>query len=425
MFEISLPQEVSKIINILEKKGFEAYVVGGCVRDSVMNILNISSTAPNDWDITTSAKPDEVMEILAKEGIKTIPTGIKHGTITAIIEKQKYEITTYRIEGKYTSHRTPLEVEFVSTLIDDLSRRDFTINAMAYHPHRGIVDIYEGINHLKQQLICAIRDPNERFEEDALRILRALRFSARFGFEINEQTSRAIFKHKELLSFISIERITEELKGILCGEFAFDILDQYHEVILFSLTGDKLNYPYYKDAIKIIPYCPKNPITRIIVLLYFGIVDEAQRIKILQRLRFPKWIEKTILDIMKHLHRSLADEKIWIKQSLSLMGEKNFKIFLEIKNAQMNAKKPISEDEHLKLHGIFEKFQKIIENKEPIHIKDLMLDGNDLQTFGIPKGKKIKEMLHKMLEAVMSEKISNDKKSLEDFVYQNIDKLHV
>ncbi|PAF52975.1 hypothetical protein BKH42_08375 [Helicobacter sp. 13S00482-2] len=417
MFVISLPKEVTQIIAMIENNGFEAYVVGGCVRDSMMNSIELSVLHPNDWDITTSAKPDEVIEILENAGIKTIPTGIKHGTVTAIIAKERYEITTYRTEGKYLNHRIPAEVKFVSTLKDDLSRRDFTINAMAYHPAMGIIDIYGGIKHLKHKIICAVGNPDERFKEDALRILRALRFAARFGFKIAEQTSEAIFTHKKLLGFISVHRKIQEIKSLICADFAFDVLRQYREVILFTLLGEDGNYPDYEYAIKIIPYCPKNPTTRLIVLFYFTIKDKLQIEKILQTFLLPKWMQKMILDMMKYLDQTPIDDKLWIKQCLSVMGEKNFRIFLEIKNAQIKQKKLSFEANTLS--GIFEKFQNIIENKEPICIKDLALNGDDLQRLGIPKGKQIKEMFHKILQVVLSEKIPNDKEALKEFVCEN------
>lgn len=421
MFAIPLPTEVDKIIKILENRGYEAYIVGGCVRDEVMNVLFHSDISPKDWDITTSASPEETIESLKIAGIKTIPTGIKHGTITAIIGNQSYEITTYRIEGKYLNHRSPSEVRFTTELEDDLSRRDFTINAMAYHPKIGLVDVYGGIKDLKERSISAVGDAFLRFEEDALRILRALRFASRLDFTISEITSKAIFAHMELLKFISIERIMSEIDGIICGKNASKVLTQYREVILFSLMGEvpkDIDDSEYKIASAMLGFCPSNPTVRLIALLFFGIRNHAEIAKILKRIKIAKWTEKMILNMGEYLDISLIDEKMWIKEQLGMMGEKNFRVFLELKKAFFMV---IPHQEELsKLKGITDKLEKIIQAGEPICIADLAINGDDLQMLGIPKGKKIKEALHQVLKAVMSEEVPNDKKSLKEFVNKNI-----
>lgn len=420
MFVIPLPSEVGKIIKILEDRGYEAYIVGGCVRDEVMNLLLHTELSPKDWDITTSASPTQTIESLKLAGIKTIPTGIKHGTITAIIENQNYEITTYRIEGKYLNHRSPTEVRFTTELQDDLSRRDFTINAMAYHPKVGLVDIYGGVQDLMRKSISAVGDPFLRFEEDALRILRALRFASRLDFVISEATSEAIFEHMELLKFISIERIMSEMGQILCGKNAPKVLLQYREIILFALMGKTMpdEHNHYKIATAMLGFCPINPIVRLIVLLYFGIKNPQEILEILKRVKIPKWTEKMILNMGEYLDMALVDEKMWIKERLGIMGEKNFKMFLDIKKAFLMVTS--NQEELSKLGGIIDKFNRIIQEGEPICIADIAINGDDLQMLGIPKGKKIKEILHQVLKAVMNEEIPNDKNSLRDFVNKSI-----
>lgn len=422
MFVIPLPSEVGKIIKILEDRGYEAYIVGGCVRDEVMNLLLHTELSPKDWDITTSASPTQTIESLKLAGIKTIPTGIKHGTITAIIENQNYEITTYRIEGKYLNHRSPAEVRFTTELQDDLSRRDFTINAMAYHPKVGLVDIYGGVQDLMRKSISAVGDPFLRFEEDALRILRALRFASRLDFVISEATSEAIFEHMELLKFISIERIMNEMGQILCGKNAPKVLLEYREIILFALMGKTMSkddeHSHYKIAAAMLGFCPINPTVRLIVLLYFGIKNPQEILEILKRVKIPKWTEKMILNMGEYLDMALVDEKMWIKERLGIMGEKNFRVFLDIKKAFLMVTS--NQEELSKLGGIIDKFNRIIQEGEPICIADIAINGDDLQMLGIPKGKKIKEILHQVLKAVMSEEIPNDKNSLRDFVNKSI-----
>ena len=218
-----LPPEVTEIIERLENHGYEAYVVGGCVRDFVCK------RKIHDYDITTSATPEETKNVFSD--MRVIPTGERHGTVSVIfndksIKEKQIEITTYRIDGEYTDSRHPTEVRFTRKLAEDLSRRDFTVNALAYNPRVGIVDIFGGIDDIKNKIIRAVGDAKKRFEEDALRILRALRFSSVLGFEIEKATSDALISHAHLLSHISAERIREEFSKLLLGENAVEVLQK-------------------------------------------------------------------------------------------------------------------------------------------------------------------------------------------------------
>ena len=188
---ISIPEDVLYLINTLESAGFEAYIVGGCVRDSILGI------EPNDWDITTAAKPDEVIELFKE--FRVLPTGLKHGTVTIIMDSSHYEITTFRVESGYSDSRHPDEVTFVTNLKEDLSRRDFTINAMAYSPKRGLIDLFGGLDDIKNKNIMTVGLPSFRFHEDALRVFRALRFSARFDYEISDAILYEIENDFELI----------------------------------------------------------------------------------------------------------------------------------------------------------------------------------------------------------------------------------
>ena len=220
---IKLPKSVELILSKLNNCGYEAYIVGGCVRDSIIG------TTPHDWDICTSALPEQVMEVF--EGYKIIPTGLKHGTVTIIIDDAQYEVTTYRIDGKYEDNRHPKEVSFTSDLKEDLSRRDFTINAMAYNPSIGLVDYFGGKKDIRKKLIKCVGNPDERFNEDALRIMRTLRFASTYGFVITEETSSAVHCNVALLNNIAKERINTELCKLLCGEGVLEILLNYNDVI--------------------------------------------------------------------------------------------------------------------------------------------------------------------------------------------------
>ena len=219
---MQLPEYVYEVLQKLNNNGYEAYCVGGCVRDYLLG------QCPEDYDVTTSALPEQIIEVF--DGYRLLKVGLKHGTVTVIINKHPVEITTYRIDGEYTDHRHPSKVGFTPNLSDDLARRDLTINAIAYNDKVGMVDLYGGAEDLKNGIIRCVGDPMKRFDEDGLRILRALRFASRYGFSIDKETSDAIHRQKFLLSFISAERINSELCGILTGD-CYDILRNYSDVI--------------------------------------------------------------------------------------------------------------------------------------------------------------------------------------------------
>jgi tRNA nucleotidyltransferase (CCA-adding enzyme) len=219
--KFNLPKEVEYCINTLETKGFEAFCVGGAVRDHVME------RTPGDYDVTTNALPEDIIASFEK----TVPTGIKHGTVTVIINKMHIEVTTYRTEGIYLDHRSPESVKFLNNVDGDLLRRDFTMNAIAYNPRDGLTDPYFGREDIEKRIVRAVRDPYLRFSEDALRILRALRFSATLGYEIEENTAAALRAKSHLLRTISAERIFTEWKKLLSGDFAYEVISNFAEVI--------------------------------------------------------------------------------------------------------------------------------------------------------------------------------------------------
>lgn len=220
---VKIPDYVQDVLEIFEQSGFEAYVVGGCVRDSIMQRV------PDDWDVCTSAMPDEVIDLF-KGKMPTIPTGIKHGTVTVLSDKKPVEVTTYRVDGEYSDSRRPDSVKFVRSLIDDLARRDFTMNAIAYNPQSGIVDPFGGETDIKSKLIRCVGEPRKRFSEDVLRILRALRFSAVCGFEIEENTSKAILGLSENICEIAVERIYKEFKKLILADKSSCVITKYREV---------------------------------------------------------------------------------------------------------------------------------------------------------------------------------------------------
>lgn len=215
--KIDLPHNVDYIINELMNNGYEAYAVGGCIRDSILG------REPKDWDITTSARPIEVKKLFRR----TVDTGIQHGTVTVMLDREGYEVTTYRIDGEYEDNRRPKSVEFTVELVEDLKRRDFTINAMAYNRHEGLVDVFDGLNDLNKGIIRCVGSAAERFDEDALRILRAVRFSAQLGFEIEDETLKAVQEKADRLEAISAERIRVELNKLLLSPHPEKLIDAY------------------------------------------------------------------------------------------------------------------------------------------------------------------------------------------------------
>ena len=268
---ISLPRDVNTIITRLEGAGFEAFCVGGAVRDSLMGIV------PGDWDVTTSATPEEIKKVFSD--YKTIDTGIAHGTVTVLCDKTPYEVTTYRIDGEYSDNRRPESVSFTRNLEDDLSRRDFTINAIAYHPTKGIVDLFHGQDDIYNSIIRTVGNAHTRFNEDGLRIMRALRFSAVLGFTIEEETRKAIHENKDLLKNISVERISVELVKLIQGKNAFNVLMEYSDVfsviipeiapaVSFTQYGKKHAYDVWEHICHTVDTIPQDKDLRLTMLLH-------------------------------------------------------------------------------------------------------------------------------------------------------------
>ena len=268
---ITIPNEVNIILTRLQDAGHEAFCVGGAVRDSIMGIT------PGDWDVTTSALPEETRLVFSD--FKTIDTGLKHGTLTVIIDHKPYEITTYRIDGEYGDNRHPETVSFTRKIEDDLARRDFTVNAIAYNPQKGIVDPYGGQNDIYNSIIKTVGDPDRRFNEDGLRIMRALRFSSVLGFPIEQETANAIHRNRELLKNISAERINIELTKLLCGKDVFNILMEYPDVLSviipeiapavgFTQYGKKHAYDVWEHICHTVDTIPDDRILRLTMLLH-------------------------------------------------------------------------------------------------------------------------------------------------------------
>ena len=432
---MDIPKDVSFIIDELYSHGYEAYAVGGCVRDCILN------REPGDWDITTSARPYEVKEIFKR----TIDTGIAHGTVTVMLGKNGYEVTTYRVDGAYEDSRHPKSVSFTASLEEDLKRRDFTINAMAYNHRRGLVDIFDGIGDIQRKVIRCVGNPEERFDEDALRILRAVRFSAQLGFEIEDETAAAITKKARSLENISAERIQAELVKLLVSDHP----DYIHKAWALGIT--KVIMPEYDRIVGVAQHTPNHiytvdvhtlkalknieadAILRLTMLIHDFGKPEVKKTKpdgrdifyrhpevsaklagqILKRLKFDNYtLEHVVRLVQWHGLKYNADE-IDVRKALNRVGRDIFNDFLKVQTADVSAKNPAVIDGKLKL--LEEKkhiYHQIFDENQCFEIKALAVNGKDLIQAGIAPGPLLGAVLERLLEMVIEDQSLNVKETL-------------
>ena len=430
---IAIPDPARQVLEQLNNSGFAAFVVGGCVRDSLLGRI------PGDWDITTAALPQQVHEALA--GIPVLDTGLKHGTVTALVGDHRLEITTFRTEGVYSDHRRPDSVTFANTIEQDLSRRDFTVNAMAFSPKTGLIDPFGGKTDLKNGILRAVGDPEKRFDEDALRILRGLRFAARLNFAIEEQTARAMFAQKHLLSALAAERVQAELLPLLCAPGAVPVLRQYREIFAVILPElvpmfdfDQQNkhhlYDVWEHTLHTMEHIPPRPDLRLVMLLHdcgkparFSIdfrgdghfyghaAESAHRAEAaLTRLRCDKeTVARVTRLIALHDHDILNSEKSLLRW-LRKVGEDDLRDLLTIKIADNLGQHP----RYLRV----ERFQTTLASLDALLQKQpcfdraaLAVTGRDLLALGL-RGPDIGAALDRMVEAVIEGRIPNEKEAL-------------
>lgn len=430
MTQIRLSDKVRLIIAQLEAAGYEAYAVGGCVRDSLLG------REPSDWDVTTSAKPQQVKAVFRH----TIDTGIQHGTVTVMLDREGFEVTTYRIDGEYEDSRHPKEVVFTANLIEDLKRRDFTINAFAYNDQSGIVDAFDGMEDLDKGIIRCVGDAAERFGEDALRMLRAVRFSAQLGFTIAEDTKAAIREYASDLKNISAERIQAELVKLLLSDHPDYMRDAYE----LGITGIVL--PELDAAFATAQHNPHHQYTvgehlmqsllhtradkslRIAALLHDigkpsvrttdeeGIdhfhghveVSEQMAVDILRRLKFDNdTIDKVQKYVRYHDYKPEPNARA-VRRAINKIGAAYFPQVMEIRRADTLAQSSYQREEKLeRIDQIERLYAEIMEKNQCISLKTLEITGNDLIALGVPKGKRIGEILNQLLDEVLQNPESN------------------
>ena len=435
-------EKANYLIEIIENAGFEAYQVGGCVRDFFME------RKCDDIDITTCAKPYDLEKILDENNIKYIETGLKHGTVTAVFDGDNFEITTYRTDGEYIDNRHSENVNFVNDIDEDLSRRDFTINAIAYNPNKNeIVDLFGGQKDIENKIIKAVGDPDKRFKEDALRIMRAIRFSSTLTFEIEENTKSALFRNKELLKNVSAERIFTEISKLLLGDNVFNVLTEYKEILgviipeLVPIFNCEQNtvwhiYDVYTHTAKTVKESPKILPLRLTMLLHdigkplAKTTDDKgvdhfkghQKISadlaapILKRFKISNELFDRVMLIIPIHDIHIGTKKKNIKKWLNRLGEQGIRDLIEVKRADKLGQNPEMTGEELQNLVTTETLvDEIIANGEPYSVKDLKINGFDLINLGF-KGKMIGDILSAVLEKVIDGELENEKETEIEYV---------
>lgn len=437
--KIELPRKVVLIIKNLQRHGYDAYAVGGCVRDSILN------RKPEDWDITTSAKPEQVKRIFRR----TVDTGIEHGTVTVLIGKDGFEVTTYRVDGLYEDGRHPKEVTFTSRLEEDLKRRDFTINAMAYNDDERLVDAFGGMRDLNYHLIRCVGDPKERFSEDALRILRAVRFSAQLAFPIESETAEAIKSLAPNLEKISAERIQAELVKLLVSDHPERIQDACElgitKVVLpewDDMVGVKQNTPHHKydvaaHTVHALQNVKNDKVLRLTMLFHdmgkpvmkttdengrdhfkgHAIASEQIAKTVMKRLKFDNDTIRKVTKLVAYHDYRMEPTGANVRRAMHEIGVELFPYYLAVRLADTKAQS--SYERRGKLENIIqirELYRNALRNKECVTLKDLAVTGTDLINLGIAPGKELGTLLNELLDMVIEDPAWNQKGKLCDYV---------
>ncbi|NBJ91091.1 CCA tRNA nucleotidyltransferase [Parablautia muri] len=433
---IQLPEKVRRIINTIMEAGYEAYAVGGCIRDSILG------REPDDWDITTSATPGQVKELFSH----TIDTGIQHGTVTVMLEREGFEVTTYRIDGKYEDGRHPKEVTFTPSLLEDLKRRDFTINAMAYNDEAGLVDVFGGEDDIKRKVIRCVGEPKERFGEDALRMMRAVRFSGQLGYEIEVNTSKAIRELNHNLIQVSAERIQMELVKLAMSPHPENLRLAYEtgitQVILpefdVCMKTEQKNphhcYTVGEHILKSMEEIKPEKMLRLAMLFHdigkpktltldekgvhhfhgHPAVSAKMARGILKRLKFDNQTIYFVTNLVKYHDYNIKPEPMYVRRAIMKIGEDIFPLLFEVKAADLRAQSTyMRREKEEKLKNVYEVYQQIISERQCVSIKDLAVTGKDLmEEAGMQAGPELGKMLNRLLDFVVEDPSRNEREIL-------------
>ena len=424
---IIIPQHALTVVERLERYGYEAYVVGGCVRDSLMG------RCPKDWDVCTNALPEEVLRVFKR--FHVIKTGLQHGTVTVMVDKQPVEVTTFRIDGNYTDNRHPDSVNFVSRVEEDLARRDFTINAMAYNPARGLVDAFGGQEDLQASIIRCVGEPDARFNEDGLRILRALRFAARYDFGIETETAFSMHRNRHLLENVSVERIFTELKGILAGEGVLGMMQAFPDIFsiiipeLAPAVGfDQHNphhcYDVWTHTAHAVQAAPADEVLRLALLLhdiakpatftmgedgkghFYGHGEKGAEMarNIMLHLKSDTATLQTVVTLVREHDSMLPTTAPGMRRLIGRMGVETIRQLLEVKLADMTAQstheRPQKQATLREAHLLLED---VLDEAPAYTVSDLKVNGRDLMELGVKPGPAMGDILKTLLTEVQDE----------------------
>lgn len=435
-----IPAYVGEVLNTLERGGFQAFCVGGCVRDCLLG------RTPEDWDVTTSARPEELMALF--QG-RAIPTGLRHGTVTVRSRHKNVEITTFRVDGGYADHRHPDSVAFTGSLEEDLSRRDFTVNAMALDLRGTITDPWSGQADLKAGVLRAVGEPEKRFQEDALRMMRGLRFSSVLGFRIESGTAAAIRRCRALLRDIAAERVREELTKLLCGAGGAEVLRRFPEVIgvfmpeVLPMVGfDQHNrhhcYDVWEHTLHALAAAPPVPVLRYTLLFHdmgkpecFALDEKggghfmghpviSRRIAedIMGRLRFDNASRERIAALVEwHDHRIQTEKGV--RRALSRLGEETLRQLFQVQRADNLGQAPAYWGRQEELERLEELLDRLLARGECFTLKQLAADGRDMMALGY-RGADIGHQLHRLLEQVVDGELPNEREALRKAAEQNL-----
>jgi tRNA nucleotidyltransferase (CCA-adding enzyme) len=433
---IQLPNEVKEIIQNLNNMGHDAFAVGGCIRDSIL------SKVPKDWDITTQAKPQEILSVFSD--YHTIPTGIQHGTVTIMINHKPFEVTTYRIDGNYDDFRHPSSVEFTDSLMQDLARRDFTINSMAYYDGL-LIDPYSGYEDLQNNIIRCVGNADDRFFEDPLRMLRAIRFMGQLDFLVAENTRDSIVRNVELITRISMERIQSEFSKIILTDDGIAILSHlgllnYILPEVDNLKGVAQNNQYhcldvFLHTMIVINSIPENLILRLAALLhdvgkplckttdengfdhFYGHAETSSKIafNILKRMKYDNDTIHKVITLIEHHDFTPTDSKKSVLKLMNSIGTDLFFDLMELKKADIDAHSDASQYQLPIVEKMIQIGKQIIEDKECFSLKDLAINGHDLINIGYTEGTKLGNTLDDILQLVINGFLINDREILLEF----------
>lgn len=433
---IQVPEKANQVISVLAEAGFEAYVVGGCVRDAILG------RTASDWDITTNARPEQVKALFPR----TVDTGLQHGTVTVLQGKEGFEVTTYRIDGEYLDGRHPEQVTFTPSLLEDLKRRDFTINAMAYNDKEGLVDAFDGLGDLERGQIRCVGNPGERFTEDALRILRAVRFSAQLGFGIEEKTRAALSEFAPRLSKVSAERIQTELVKLLVSPhpevfrtvwetgISAVILPEFDRCMETEQNNPHHCWSVGEHTLHALPFVEAQKALRLAVLLhdigkpltrttdaegidhFYGHAEKGAELagRIMRRLKFDNDTRKRVVKLVQtHDDLQTGTTQRSVRRAVHRIGAEVFPDYLKVRRADIMAQNPEVREEKLgKLAEVEAVYQRILEEQNCLSLKDLAVTGKDLIEAGIEPGPELGRILNELLELVIEHPEYNTKEYL-------------